>query len=125
MPRRVHCIMQDANDPDDPLLHGTHDSKQDEMPRASTVSCNAQRPISCADFITPSGADDIRTSLQGFQCIPEKLAVGSCLRRAELSPGPAHDLAKISLCRGGKLYLPIRGSHNDGSSISSAIRESR
>src|SRR5438876_1104983 len=123
MPRRVHCIMQDANHPDNPLLRGIDHSKQDEMPRAPTASCSMQRAISCANFLTPSGADDIRTGLEGFQCIPEKLAVGSCLGRAELSCGPAHDLSKVSLCRAGKLYLPTRGCHDDGSSSSSSIRE--
>ena len=44
--------------------------------RASTVSRDVQRPIPCADFLTPSRADDIWTGLQGLQCIPEKLAVG-------------------------------------------------
>src|SRR5437867_3381884 len=125
MPRRVHCIMQDTNHPDNPLLRGIDNSKQDEMPRAAAVSCNVHRTISCANFLTPPGADDIRTDLQGFQCIPEKLAVGCCLGRAELSRGPAHDLSKVSLCRAGKLYLPTRGCHDDGSAISSSIRESR
>src|SRR5438067_681632 len=125
MPRRVHCIMQDANDPDNPFVRGTGDAKQDEMPRASAVSCNVQRPIPCADFLTLSGADNIRAGLQGVQCIPEKLAVSGCLDRAELSHGPAHDVAKISLGRAGKLYLPSRGNHTDGSSISWSIRESR